>query len=124
VTTQPPTHPWQTRGERLGEISLVLIGFTIPLSNALCTGVFPALAVMAWLMMRGWRGVPKLLRENRVALLCVALFAWRRSARCKATRMKFGTAMKWSPARKWATFNPPHMARARAAQMTGPHLAH
>jgi len=76
VTTQTPTHPWQTRGERLGEISLVLIGFTIPLSNALCTGVFPALAVMAWLMMRGWRGVPKLLRENRVALLCVALFAW------------------------------------------------
>jgi O-antigen ligase len=76
VTTQTPTHPWQTRGERLGEISLVLIGFTIPLSNALCTGVFPALAVMAWLMMRGWRGVPTLLRENRVALLCVALFAW------------------------------------------------
>jgi hypothetical protein len=71
VTTQTPTHPWQTRGERLGEISLVLIGFTIPLSNALCTGVFPALAVMAWLMMRGWRGVPKLLRENRAAL-----FAW------------------------------------------------
>ena len=76
MTTQTPTHPWQTRGERLGEISLVLIGFTIPLSNALCTGVFPALAVMAWLMMRGWRGVPTLLRENRVALLCVALFAW------------------------------------------------
>ena len=76
MTTQTPTYPWQTRGERLGEISLVLIGFTIPLSNALCTGVFPALAVMAWLMMRGWRGVPKLLRENRVALLCVALFAW------------------------------------------------
>jgi O-antigen ligase len=76
VTTQTPTHPWQTRGERLSEISLVLIGFTIPLSNALCTGVFPALAVMAWLMMRGWRGVPTLLRENRVALLCVALFAW------------------------------------------------
>ena len=71
MTTQTPTHPWQTRGERLGEISLVLIGFTIPLSNALCTGVFPALAVMAWLMMRGWRGVPTLLRENRVALLCV-----------------------------------------------------
>ena len=76
MTTQSPTHPWQTRGERLGEISLVLIGFTIPLSTALCTGVFPALAVVAWLMMRGWRGVPKLLRENRVALLCVALFAW------------------------------------------------
>ena len=76
MTTQTPTHPWQTRGERLGEISLVLIGFTIPLSNALCTGVFPALAVMAWLMLRGWRGVPTLLRENRVALLCVALFAW------------------------------------------------
>jgi O-antigen ligase len=76
VTTQPPTHPWQTRGERLGEISLVLIGFTIPLSNALCTGVFPALAVVSWLMLRGWRDVPKLLRENRVALLCVVLFAW------------------------------------------------
>ena len=76
MTTQTPTHPWQTRGERRGEISLVLIGVTIPLSNALCTGVFPALAVMAWLMMRGWRGVPTLLRENRVALLCVALFAW------------------------------------------------
>jgi O-antigen ligase len=77
VTTQPPTQSrWQTRGERLGEISLVLIGFTIPLSTALCAGVFPALAVVAWLMMRGWRGVPKLLRENRVALLCVALFAW------------------------------------------------
>ncbi len=76
MTTQTPTHPWQTRGERLGEISLVLIGFTIPLSNALCTGVFPALAVVAWLMLRGWRGVPTLLRENRVALLCVALFAW------------------------------------------------
>ena len=64
------------RGERLGEISLVLIGFTIPLSTALCAGVFPALAVVAWLMLRGWRGVPTLLRENRVALLCVALFAW------------------------------------------------
>ena len=76
MTTQSTTHPWQTCGERLGEISLVLIGFTIPLSNALCTGVFPALAVMAWLMLRGWRGVPTLLRENRVALLCVALFAW------------------------------------------------
>ena len=76
MTTQTPTHPWQTRGERLGEISLVLIGFTIPLSTALCAGVFPALAVMAWLMLRGWRGVPTLLRENRVALLCVALFAW------------------------------------------------
>ena len=76
MTTQPPTHPWQTRGERLGEISLVLIGFTIPLSNALCTGVFPALAVVSWLMLRGWRDVPKLLRENRVALLCVVLFAW------------------------------------------------
>ena len=76
MTTQTPTHPWQTRGERLGEISLVLIGFTIPLSNALCTGAFPALAVVAWLMLRGWRGVPTLLRENRVALLCVALFAW------------------------------------------------
>jgi O-antigen ligase len=76
VTTQAPIHPWQTRGERLGEISLVLIGFTIPLSNVLCTGVFPALAVVAWLMLRGWRDVPKLLRENRVALLCVALFAW------------------------------------------------
>jgi O-antigen ligase len=76
VTTQTPTHPWQTRGERLGEISLVLIGFTIPLSTALCAGVFPALAVVAWLMLRGWRGVPTLLRENRVALLCVALFAW------------------------------------------------
>ena len=76
MTTEPPTHPWQTRGERLGEISLVLIGFTIPLSNALCTGVFPALAVMAWLMLCGWRDVPKLLRENRVALLCVVLFAW------------------------------------------------
>ena len=25
---------WQTRGERFGEISLVLIGFTIPLSTA------------------------------------------------------------------------------------------
>jgi hypothetical protein len=37
VTTQTATHPWQTRGERL-----VLIGFTIPLSNVLCTGVFPA----------------------------------------------------------------------------------
>ncbi|MDE2681139.1 MAG: O-antigen ligase family protein, partial [Verrucomicrobiota bacterium] len=76
MTTQPPAHPWQTRGERLGEISLVLIGFTIPLSNALCTGVFPALAVVSWLMLRGWRDVPKLLRENRVALLCVVLFAW------------------------------------------------
>ncbi|MBT6449788.1 MAG: O-antigen ligase family protein [Verrucomicrobiales bacterium] len=76
MTTQPPTHLWQTRGERLGEISLVLIGFTIPLSNALCTGVFPALAVVSWLMLRGWRDVPKLLRENRVALLCVVLFAW------------------------------------------------
>ena len=76
MTTQPPTHSWQTRGERLGEISLVLIGFTIPLSTSLCTGVFPALAVVAWLMLRGWRDVPKLLRENRVALLCVALFAW------------------------------------------------
>jgi len=64
------------RGQRLGEISLILIGLTIPLSNALCTSVFPALAVLAWLMMRGWRGVPNLLRENRVALLCVALFAW------------------------------------------------
>jgi len=62
-----PTHPWQTRGERLGEISLVLIGFTIPLSNALCTGAFPALAVVAWLMLCGWRNVPKLMRENRVA---------------------------------------------------------
>lgn len=76
MTTQPSTDPWQIRGERLGEISLVLIGFTIPLSNVLCTGVFPALAVVAWLMMRGWRDVPKLLRENRVALSCVALFAW------------------------------------------------
>ena len=76
MTTPPPTHPWQTRGERLGEISLVLIGFTIPLSNVLCTGVFPALAVVAWLMLRGWQDVPKLLRENRVALLCVVLFAW------------------------------------------------
>ena len=76
MTTQPPTHLWQTRGERLGEISLVLIGFTIPLSNVLCTGVFPALAVVSWLMLRGWRDVPKLLRENRVALLCVVLFAW------------------------------------------------
>jgi len=77
VTTQTATQPcWQSRGERLGEISLVLIGFTIPLSNALCTGVFPALAVVAWLMLCGWRGVPKLLRENRVALLCVVLFAW------------------------------------------------
>ena len=76
MTTQSPTRPRQTRGERLGEISLVLIGFTIPLSNALCTGVFPALAVVSWLMLRGWRDVPKLLRENRVALLCVVLFAW------------------------------------------------
>jgi hypothetical protein len=76
VTTQTSIHPWQIRGERLGEISLVLIGFTIPLSTALCAGVFPALAVVAWLMLRGWRGVPTLLRENRVALLCVALFAW------------------------------------------------
>jgi O-antigen ligase len=76
VTIQTATNPWQNRGERLGEISLVLIGFTIPLSTALCAGVFPALAVVAWLMLRGWRGVPTLLRENRVALLCVALFAW------------------------------------------------
>lgn len=73
--TATPT-PWQQRGQRLGEISLILIGFTIPLSNALCTAVFPALAVLAWLMMRGWRDVPTLLRENRVALLCVALFVW------------------------------------------------
>ncbi len=73
--TATPT-PWQQRGQRLGEISLILIGFTIPLSNALCTAVFPALAVLAWLMMRGWRDVPTLLRENRVALLCVTLFAW------------------------------------------------
>lgn len=76
MTIQTATNPWQNRGERLGEISLVLIGFTIPLSTALCAGVFPALAVVAWLMLRGWRGVPTLLRENRVALLCVALFAW------------------------------------------------
>ena len=76
MTIQTATNPWQNRGERLGEISLVLIGFTIPLSNALCTGVFPTLAVVAWLMLCGWRDVPKLLRENRVALFCVVLFAW------------------------------------------------
>ncbi len=77
MTTQTATPSrCQSRGARLGEISLVLIGFTIPLSNALCTAVFPALAVVAWLMMRGWRDVPSFLRENRVALLSVALFAW------------------------------------------------
>tara|TARA_B110000438_G_scaffold72713_1_gene72761 strand:+ start:247 stop:417 length:171 start_codon:yes stop_codon:yes gene_type:complete len=29
--------------------------------------VFSALAVVAWLMLCGWRNVPKLMRENRVA---------------------------------------------------------
>jgi hypothetical protein len=120
VTTQTPTHPWQTRGERLGEISLVLIGFTIPLSNALCTGVFPALAVMAWLMMRGWRGVPKLLRENRVALLCVAA-----QRKMQGHKNEIWHSHEMVTCAEVGTFqSTAHGAGARAAQMTGPHLAH
>ena len=115
------------RAERLGEISLILIGFTIPLSNVLCTGVFPALAVVSWLMLCGWRDVPKLLRENHVALLCVVLFAWLGVAAIYGGGSEaFGIWKKYSRARADHYLHGPclHPAQSHASRDRPRHRPH
>jgi O-antigen ligase len=63
----------QTRSRSVAGWAAALIGFSLPISTSL-DGVLLVVTVMAWMISGGFGELPKIVRDNRLALLLPGLF--------------------------------------------------